>query len=398
MSMPLVRLSNVGKNYPLSGTTSDRVATLWDLILGRPIRRSRQILHDISLSVSPGCSVAIIGENGAGKSTLLKIVTGILRTSTGSVETRGRIGALLELGAGFHPDYTGRQNIRLSAALMGLGKAEIQHRTPEIIEFADIGEYIDEPIKHYSSGMVVRLGFAIVAATDPDLLITDEILAVGDESFQKKCITWLENFVRHGGTLLVVSHNMYHVRKLCAEAVWLQGGCIKQSGSVFDVTQAYLAYLEQKGTPESNREQVRTNGNLHHIETLMVNGISSPNSVWQMGDDLRVQGIVYSADQRCPVVAVGIVRINEVPVYGTTTENEHVVLGRLDSHHYAFELVFKDISLLPGAYSLRAHAMDPEGLRLFDSLPLDFIVRGESREFGMCRLPHYWVDSPTVLE
>jgi len=165
---PLVELTGVGKNYPLANHSSDRLSALWDLVLGRPIRRTRNILHDIDLSVLPGCSFGIIGENGAGKSTLLKLITGVLRASNGSVKTRGRIGALLELGAGFHPDYTGRENIGLNAALVGLTQTEILAKTPEIIEFADIGEYIDEPIKHYSSGMVVRLGFAIIAATTPD--------------------------------------------------------------------------------------------------------------------------------------------------------------------------------------------------------------------------------------
>jgi len=390
----LIELRGVGKNYPQSSTSPDRLAALWDLILGRPIRRTRNILHDIDLRVLPGSSMGIIGENGAGKSTLLKLITGVLRASEGTVKTRGRIGALLELGAGFHPDYTGRENISLNAALVGLTQAEIQAKTPEIIEFADIGEYIDEPIKHYSSGMVVRLGFAIIAATTPDLLITDEVLAVGDESFQKKCVKWLEDYVTNGGTLLIVSHSMFHVQKLCQQAIWLHDGSIKKGGDVFEVTQAYLAFHERKSAENTVTDRAAADGDRFRIDSLLINGSQDANSNCPMNSDLRIQGVVYSPDERTPVVVIGIVRIDGTPVYGTSSEIDSAKLGRIDSHHFAFELVLENLPCLPGAYSLRSHAMDPEGVRLFDTLSLDFTVSGETRELGFCRLPHHWVDTP----
>lgn len=393
---PLIELKGVGKNYPLASNSPDRLAALWDLLLGRPIRRTRNILHDIDLRVLPGCSVGIIGENGAGKSTLLKLITGVLRASQGTVKTRGRIGALLELGAGFHPDYTGRENIGLNAALVGLTQEEILIKTPEIIEFADIGEYIDEPVKHYSSGMVVRLGFAIIAATTPDLLITDEVLSVGDESFQKKCVKWLENYVENDGTLLIVSHSMYHVQKLCQEALWIKDGSIKESGDVFDVTQAYLAYHERKSAENTITDRAAPDGDRFRIDSLYINGTDTDQSSYKMGTDLRIQGVVYSPDERMPVVVIGVVRADGTPVYGTSSEIDSARLGMIDSNHFAFEMVLENTSLLPGAYSLRSHAMDPEGVRLFDTLSLDFNISGVSREFGFCRLPHHWVDSPTA--
>jgi lipopolysaccharide transport system ATP-binding protein len=319
----------------------------------------------------------------------------VLRASQGTVKTRGRIGALLELGAGFHPDYTGRENISLNAALVGLTQAEILEKTPEIIEFADIGEYIDEPIKHYSSGMVVRLGFAIIAATTPDLLITDEVLAVGDESFQKKCVKWLENYVAGGGTLLIVSHSMYHVQKLCQQAIWLNDGSIQESGDVFAVTQAYLAFHERKGAEGNVTGRAAANGDRFRIDTLSINGSEQALSSNAMESDLRIQGAVYSPDQRTPVVVIGIVRADGTPVYGTSSEIDSAHLGKIDAHHFSFELVLERIPLLPGAYSVRSHAMDPEGVRLFDTLTLDFTVSGESRELGFCRLQHHWVDPST---
>jgi len=392
-AQPLIELAGVGKNYPLANHPSDRLAALWDLLRGRPIRRTRNILHNIDLRVLPGCSFGIIGENGAGKSTLLKLVTGVLRASQGSVKTRGRIGALLELGAGFHPDYTGRENIGLNAALVGLTQAEILAKTPEIIAFADIGEYIDEPIKHYSSGMVVRLGFAIIAATTPDLLITDEVLAVGDESFQKKCVKWLENYVARGGTLLIVSHSMYHIQKLCQQAIWLHDGTIRRGGDVFEVTQAYLAFHERKTAKGTVTARAAADGDRFRIDSLSINGIDQTQSTWPMGTDLCIRGVVYSPDERVPVVMIGVGRIDGTPVYGTSTEIDGTRLDKIDAHHFTFELVLESIAILPGAYTIRSHAMDPEGVRLFDTLSQDFIVSGESREIGFYRLPHHWVNS-----
>src|SRR6478736_6170508 len=191
-------------------------------------------------------SLGIIGENGAGKSTLLKIVAGVITPTRGVVESRGRVGALLELGSGFHPEYSGIANIDLAAALLGLTRAEIAAKRDQIIAFADIGEHIHDPIKHYSSGMVVRLGFAVATALTPDILITDEVLAVGDESFQKKCIAWMESYLGNGGTLLLCSHSMYHIQKLCTHALWLKDGRVERYGAAADVSQAYLAYHEEK--------------------------------------------------------------------------------------------------------------------------------------------------------
>ena len=196
---PLVRVAGLGKRYPVLGHRGDRVSALWDVVRGRPPRRVVSVLEGVSFEVQPGESLAVIGENGAGKSTLLKLLTGVLTPSAGSVSTRGSIGALLELGAGFHPELSGRDNVRLSAALHGLDAATLAAKLPEIEAFADIGAYLDEPVKHYSSGMVVRLGFAVVAAVRPQLLITDEVLAVGDENFQRKCIRWLDEYLATGG-------------------------------------------------------------------------------------------------------------------------------------------------------------------------------------------------------
>jgi len=242
----LLTLRDVGKDYAKVQSRGGRVRLVFDLLRGHSAQHAFRALDGVSLELARGESLGIIGENGAGKSTLLKIVAGVIQPTRGTVVVNGRVGALLELGSGFHPDYSGEANIDLAAALLGLTPDEIDAKRDEIIAFADLGEHLRDPIKHYSSGMVVRLGFAVATALAPDILITDEVLAVGDESFQKKCIAWMERYLGTGGTLLLCSHSMYHVQKLCSRALWLKDGRVVRAGSAADVTQAYLAYHEEK--------------------------------------------------------------------------------------------------------------------------------------------------------
>ena len=211
---PLIRVQGVSKFYPRVNHPRERLRAFASLMTGNEVLEGAEVLHDISLEVTAGQSFGIIGENGAGKSTLLKVLTGVISPSRGSVEVNARIAALLELGAGFQPEFSGIDNVRMKAALLGMSSSELDSKLDEILAFADIGDYVYEPVKHYSSGMVVRLGFAVVSACDPELLITDEVLAVGDESFQKKCIRCIEAFLERGNTLLMVSHSMYIVKKL----------------------------------------------------------------------------------------------------------------------------------------------------------------------------------------
>jgi len=391
VSALLVRAEGLGKSYPKVYRSRDRLRALGRLLLNGANPDSIGVLRDIDLEVRRGESLGLIGENGAGKSTLLKLITGVLTPSTGRVTVNGEIGALLELGAGFHPEYTGRDNVAMSAALHGLGAAQLRERLPQIIEFADIGQYIDEPVKHYSSGMIVRLGFAVVAALKPDLLITDEVLAVGDESFQKKCVKWMQDYLEGGGTLLLVSHSMYHIQKLCRRACWLRGGEIVMQGDVFDVTQAYLAYHEKKSAPAVSSDTNVTAGLEFSVAAVELNGQDSQTPLMlQWGDAVRVATRIRSRDGRTPSLAIGIVRVDGTPVYGVTTDMDGTAPTRLSDHEYACELEFEALALLPGSYTVRVHSMDPEGVRLFDTVERTFVVRGTSRESGLVRLPHRW--------
>jgi lipopolysaccharide transport system ATP-binding protein len=384
----LLEVAGVGKDYAKVETRRGRVRLVWDLLRGHAAHEVFCALDGVDFELQRGASLGVVGENGAGKSTLLKIVAGVIEPTRGSVRVNGRVGALLELGSGFHPEYTGLANIELAAALLGLPQREIDAKRDEIIAFADIGEHIRQPIKTYSSGMVIRLGFAIATALRPDVLITDEVLAVGDESFQKKCIAWIEEYLQTGGTLLLCSHSMYHIQKLCRVALWLRDGRPERYGPATDVAQAYLAFHEEKSARAKQPfapDWARAAG-VYSIQTLEL----SPGNRIPIGADLTISGEVYSPDGRAPAVLVGIARADGTSIYGVATDMDQVALQRSRDDRYAFALTLLAVALLPGKYIVRVHALDPEAVRLFDHVEREFVVTGETREFGLVQLPHRW--------
>jgi lipopolysaccharide transport system ATP-binding protein len=387
----LLSLADVGKDYAKIEARGGRVRLVWDLLRGHASTHVFRALDGVSFDLNAGQSLGIIGENGAGKSTLLKAIAGVIKPTRGTVAVNGRVGALLELGSGFHPDYTGLANIDLAAALLGLGPAEIAAKRDDIIAFADIGEHIHDPIKHYSSGMVVRLGFAIATALRPEILITDEVLAVGDESFQKKCVAWMENFLNTGGTLLLCSHSMYHVQKLCHNALWLKDGRVERYGGAAEVTQAYHAYNEEKTATERRPAGITdaakaAAAGFYAIETFRI----EPDRETPQASPLVVAGVVRSPDGRAPVLLVGIVRADGTPIYGVATDMDGMMPRPLSTDRYAFEVEFPSLPLLPGKYTVRLHVLDPEGVRMFDTLEKPLLVTGTAREFGLVRIEHRW--------
>ncbi|HPT56145.1 MAG TPA: ABC transporter ATP-binding protein, partial [Casimicrobium sp.] len=333
MSEILLTVDHVSKTFPRIGRHGAGFAALTRLLLSKPLAEGGFVaLHDIDFSVRRGESFALVGENGAGKSTLLKIIAGVLQPTKGSVSRTGTVGALLELGAGFHPEYSGRENLKLAAALQGLTGAAFDGKFDEIIAFADIGEHIDAPIKTYSTGMVVRLGFALVTALKPDLLITDEVLAVGDESFQNKCIAWMEQYLADGGTLLLVSHSLYHVKKLTQRAVWLDHGGVRMIGSSNDVAVAYQAFHEAK---QAGAKQAAIDADPVALGQYAVVDLKLEN-VTTTG--MTVRGRLKSRDGRVPHVALGIVRMDGTPIYGTTSEIDGQGLRETAAGSFEFAL------------------------------------------------------------
>ncbi len=256
--MTVISLEGVSKKFALR---HERPRSFQEVFLaaarGR-IRRKHEefwVLQNVDLKVEQGESIALIGPNGAGKSTVLKLISRIIEPTIGRVQVRGRIGALLELGAGFHPDLSGRENIFLHGSILGLSRAQIRSRLDDIVSFAELERFIDVPLRHYSSGMYVRLGFAVAVHTDPEILLVDEVLAVGDQNFQHKCLERIAEMKNQGITICYVSHDLGTVRKLCSQAVWIEDATVQASG---DVANTISAYLQHMASVEEARLSVKT--------------------------------------------------------------------------------------------------------------------------------------------
>jgi lipopolysaccharide transport system ATP-binding protein len=251
MSSPTaISVQEVSKLYLLYKKPQDRLKQALFRRMGKNYASTFWALQDISFEVEKGVALGIIGRNGSGKSTLLQIIAGTLTPTHGKVQVRGRVAALLELGAGFNPEFTGRENIFLNGAILGISEAEMRRRLEEIIDFAQIGQFIDQPVKFYSSGMYVRLAFAIAASVEPDVLIIDEALAVGDAGFVIKCMNRMKELRQKGVTILLVTHDVQTVRSFCDRAIWLNEGRLQSNGSPLDITSQYIQFLFADQTEE----------------------------------------------------------------------------------------------------------------------------------------------------
>lgn len=288
----VIKAENLYKTYKLYENPKDR---LFEAIVPFSKKRHTEFnaLSDISFSVEKGESVGIIGKNGSGKSTLLKILTGVITESAGSLKTEGRIAALIELGAGFNPEYTGMENIYLNAAIMGCSKAETEGKIDSILEFAEIGDFIYQPVKTYSSGMFVRLAFSVAIHVNPDILIVDEALAVGDYRFQAKCYNKFEELKEQGKTVLFVSHDIDAVRRFCTRAIWLDAGELILDGDVSEVTSKYMEFITDASLKKpqiSGGEEQRTEYEAHPV-------FSGFDPINRFGSDLGcIKSVVLKKD------------------------------------------------------------------------------------------------------
>ena len=258
MATAAIKVEGLGKSYRLThGEQREGYRTLRDSLVAAvksPFRKRATTeefwaLDDVSFEVQPGEVVGIIGRNGAGKSTLLKILSRITKPTRGHIEINGRVGSLLEVGTGFHPELTGRENVYLNGSILGMSRGEIEAKFDEIVAFAEVEKFLDTPVKRYSSGMYVRLAFAVAAHLEPEILIVDEVLAVGDAGFQQKCLAKMRECASHGRTVLLVSHQMNSVRDLCDRAVWLRDGSVRLAGSVSKVIERYMAEAGSQASP-----------------------------------------------------------------------------------------------------------------------------------------------------
>ncbi|GJQ24531.1 MAG: ABC transporter ATP-binding protein [Planctomycetia bacterium] len=303
----IIKAENLGKKYIIGHQRRERYITLRDIVMHKMLGIGQRILHplspnkeavtleefwalkDINFEIEQGDRVGIIGRNGAGKSTLLKILSRITEPTTGKVRLKGRVASLLEVGTGFHPELTGRENIYLNGAILGMAGAEIKRKFDDIVAFAEVEKFLDTPVKHYSSGMYVRLAFAVAAHLEPEILIVDEVLAVGDAQFQKKCLGKMEEVGSEGRTVLLVSHNMAAIQSLCDRVILLNHGSVVNDGNPDEVIQAYTSLLSEiSSRPLEDRNDRKGNGKVRFTAVGFQNTNGEPCSVALSGQNLQI--------------------------------------------------------------------------------------------------------------
>jgi lipopolysaccharide transport system ATP-binding protein len=402
---PAVQFSGVSKRFILH---HQRSRTLREAVLGR-FERGRDTgreelwaLRDVSFDVEPGDCFGIIGANGSGKSTALKLMTRILEPTSGQVQVRGRVSALLELGAGFHPDLTGRENIYLNGSILGIGRRAMQQRLDQIVAFAELERFIDMPVKHYSSGMYIRLGFAIAINVDPEVLLTDEVLAVGDQSFQTKCMERIGELKRAGVTIVFVSHGLDSVRSLCNKSLWLDQGQVAASGASHEVIDAYLANVAERDEARlaaeaaAAQEQVGRWGTGEAAITgvTFLNAEGKASHVLSSGQPVTVR-ISYRVAGRIqsPVFGIAIHRSDGVHVNGPNTRFSGCDIPYIAGQG-AIDYVIENLALLEGSYDFSAAIYDTECLHPYDYQHRAFkflVQRGRVKEsYGLVYMPSHW--------
>ena len=415
--LPL-RLAGVGKEYKLYDSPRARLKSL---LTGRALHRSHWALQGVSLELARGQCLGVVGSNGAGKSTLLKLITGTLQPSCGQLARSGRVTAILELGAGFHPDFTGRQNLYFGGSLIGIGHDEMAALEPQVLAFAEIGEAIDRPVKTYSSGMVVRLAFALVTAVEPDLLIIDEALAVGDQHFQKKCIERIEQFRRNGCTILFCSHSPYHIRTLCDVALWLEGGRVREMGPTEPVLGAYEMHTRLAQAAEQAAEGAGAAAALP--PEMVVSTEESPARAQAPAEDRRSDAagtasivsvtlahlgegdppllesrdlvatiVVRGQGDERPNVGFMIEQSRGVGITSLATHEEGAAPRQREDGLWESVLTFPDLPLHSGEYVVSAFLFDASGLVVYEQWYqfLHFRFVTPTLMPGLVRLPHHW--------
>lgn len=376
----VITVENLGKKYTLRhqhqesytalrDVITNGVASFWNKLL-HPFKRSTALLQpesedfwalkDVSFEVKQGDRIGIIGRNGAGKSTLLKILSRITEPTTGSIRIKGRVASLLEVGTGFHPELTGRENIFLNGAILGMGRAEIKKKFDEIVAFAEIEKFLDTPVKRYSSGMYVRLAFAVAAHLEPEILVVDEVLAVGDAQFQKKCLTKMEDVGKEGRTVLFVSHNMGAINRLCQTCVYLRNGQIVTAGSSSQIVEQYM----QEGFSGQESEVLFNGGendDIQFVSARLERAAGTLSSNYRSDEDVCVF-VTYKVKRPLAGVslAINIMTGEQESLWSMADWEEHSqLLNRREPGTWTGEWVVPANVLRPGRYFIACGAGSP---------------------------------------
>ncbi len=385
----------------------DKGSQLKERLLFRKRNRyeERKVLKGISFTVNKGEAVGLIGRNGCGKSTTLKLLTRIMYPDSGSITMNGRVSSLIELGAGFHPDMSGRENIYTNAAIFGLTKKEIDSRLDNIVQFSELGEFIDNPVRTYSSGMYMRLAFSVAINVDADILLIDEILAVGDANFQAKCFAKLKEIKAQGTTIVIVSHSLGQIEQICDRSIWIQDGLIKSDGSPKEVDLEYLDFMSHEmqskksvETSAAPKEEVSSekgkrwgNGMARISKITSYSADGCEQSVFRTGETIRFR-LDYIVKEKidAAVFGIGIFDINGVQCYGTNTRIDRLPEITLKEDGFT-EIILEEVQLLPGEYLLDF------AIETGDGIPVDYcrqIYRTEmisnTGDVGISRIKHKW--------
>ncbi len=449
-STTVLKVQGLGKEYKLYASPRERLRAL---VTGHSRHHSHWALQDVSFSLQRGQCIGVIGDNGAGKSSLLKLLAGTLQPSTGSIERVGRVTAILELGAGFHPDFSGRDNLYFGGSLIGIDHAEMARLEPGIVEFCELGEALDRPVKTYSSGMAVRLAFALVTAVQPDVLIIDEALAVGDQHFQKKCIERIMAFRSNGCTILFCSHSPYHIRHLCDVALWLKGGRVEQLGATEPVLAAYDLHSRQRlaqeqgaaaavpalapafaeagqARPDAGADADGVNAMAGGSESSAMDVLArlpapstsaaapAPFAAQDAAGTARIlsvdvkdlgapqggrPGVLNSSDlvvtitvrgrgAECPHIGFMIEQSQGVGITSLATHEDGATPVRLPDGHWQSVLTFPDLPLHSGDYVISVYLFDETGMVVYEEWFqfLHFSFLFPKVLPGLVRLPHHW--------
>ena len=439
MSVPAIELTHVSKIY--RRYSGRQFATLKSALLQRSILKDLRAsetfpaLTDVSFSVPKGCTYGVIGRNGSGKSTALKLVAGITKPTEGTVRVQGRISALIELGAGFHPEISGRENVFINGIMLGLTKREIEERFDEIVDFAELREFIDAPVKTYSSGMYMRLGFAVAIHVNPDVLLVDEVLAVGDEGFTHKCLDKFAEFRRRGRTILLVTHSLGLVERFCDEALWLDDGRAQAHGDPKRIVGAYLIAVERSEdtllatttakavaavsahvsphaeplpTPESAAPQAaQPEGELRNMfqavegrwgsreieitDVTLLDLHDHPSFVFHSGDPMSIRlKVLAHAPATDFVFGISLFNVDGVCCYGTNTFIEEMDPLRLEGE-VGVTFAVESLELVEGTYKVDVAVHNCDGYPYdYHRLLYTFRVKSRTPDAGIYRPRHHW--------
>ncbi|MBL8728486.1 MAG: ABC transporter ATP-binding protein [Planctomycetes bacterium] len=400
---PVIEARNLSKTYRIYGNPYHR---LWEMLpwVTRPLHRTVHALEDVSFEVNPGECMGLIGVNGAGKSTLLKVLSGTTFPSAGSYSVHGRVTSLLELGAGFHPEFTGRENIYMNAAMMGFSRKEAQKKFQEIVEFSELGDFINAPVRTYSSGMAARLGFSVAIATEPDLMIIDEILAVGDMNFRRKCVDKIWAYKKQGKSMFFCSHSLYDVRQLCERTIWMRHGRMEMLADSVTVTNEYATYEnkvagggdpmpfeEVPAAPSTDTTQP------HIVAAELLDAVTGkPRNAFSPGDHVAVRVHVKNSQRRERLsLAVGAMRKDGTLCFAHATHFAGITFDFEEGH---VTLVLDKLCLLSGEFTVPIWLFDENGIHRFQERPAreNLVVQNRTKDLGLFLQEHRWIVEPVT--